>query len=253
MSTNNRRQLLQLAALGALPLSALGNPGEARRFAVLSLVGESMTIVSFKPQTGSHLDQNERELIKLPEPTIDQAVLLAAEKELQGLQVKGEIQLVLPGGPQHYAGQEKLVDDDNFKPNAALEAAIKQLSATHLLVLTRARTSGGLRGVRVPSGVRTLEGLGFYLDPAWREKSGNVLTVSSGMLAPYAHARIALVDLRSRKVLKQELISASRLLPTPAGHRDPWVAVSDEVKMRALEDLLAQELKRVLPKLLEGA
>lgn len=248
MNGINRRQ----AGVALLSCSALGARAQAtRKYAVLSLVGEHMTVVSFKPQTGSHMDANEREVIALPDTSLDEALVLAIEKELLKAQPGSQPQLIVPGGPPHYANQTKFFDGEDFRPNAALDAAFKQLSATHLILVTRFRSPGGLRGVRTTSsGARTLEGLGFYLDAGWRETRGNLKYESSGLLAPYAHARFSLVDLTTRKLVRHEVSVASTVIDTPPGFRDPWQAVNTERKLQALQELLAAEAARIVPGLI---
>lgn len=247
MNGFNRRQA-GLALLGSVALGARAQA--ARKYAVLSLVGENLTVVSFKPQTGSHMDQAEREVVKMPDTSLDEALVLAIEKELLKAQPGSQPQLIVPGGAPHYADQTKFFDGEDFRPNPALDAAFKQLAATHLLIVTRFRSSGGLKGLRVSSGARNLEGLGFYLDAGWRELRGGVRTESSGLLAPYAHTRFSLVDLATRKLVRHEVSVASKVVDTPPGFRDPWAAVPMPDKMGALQALLEAEAARLVPGLI---
>lgn len=243
----SRRQLLA-SSLMTLALPALAG-AEAPRYAVLSLVGDSMTIVSFAPQTGSHMDNSERQVIPLREAELDQAVLLRVESELKKTLPGAAPDLLVPGGAKFYE-QKNFFDGDSWQANAALQPALGQLSATHLILLTKHRSSKGLTGVKTTSTVRALEGIGFYVDSGWRERAGNAVVDGSGLLAPYAHLRLSLIDLSTRKVLGHKIIAANGVIPTPAGFADAWASVPDAQKMSTLSTLLCAEVARVLPELL---
>jgi hypothetical protein len=245
--TTRRSAGLALLTSFAWPVRGQASP---RRYAVLSLAGENLTVVNFKPQTGSHMDQSEREVIALPDTSLDETLVMAIERELLKVSPGSLVQLIVPGGAPHYADQARFFDGEDFRPNAALDAAFRQLQSTHLILVTRFRSSSGLKGLNTPAGARNLEGLGFYVDPAWRDVRGDIKTESSGLLAPYAHTRFSFIELVTRKLVKQEISVASMVLPTRAGHRDPWQAVPDAVKLEALKDLLKNEAARILPGLI---
>lgn len=247
------RRTVVLGGAAGLAAAALGAAPE-RRYAALSLVGQELTVVSFRAGTGSHLDTSERERVLLPDARLDEVVVKAIEAALVQ-QGSAPPALLLPSAPAHYAGQAEMVNDERFQANAALQPALAalQAQASHLVLATRQRTPGGLKGVRLPSGARSAEGLGFYMDPQWREQQGNTQVDSSGLLAAFAHLRISLVDLASGRVLARQVLAASQLLPTPPGQRDPWQSLSLERKLEALGALLRSEVERTTALLLAGA
>lgn len=243
------RRLVLVTALCASLASA--HAQERRSFAALSLVGDELTLITLQPSTGSHTDTSEREKIAMPNSSLDEAALKTIERVVQGRGHEAPL-LLVPGGKPFYANQAGMLSGGRFTPNAALKPAFEQLKgqATHLILVTRQRSAGGLRGMRLPNGPRTLEGIGFCLDAGWREKAGNAVVDASGLLAPFASLRVSLIDLRSGQVLKSEVINGGRHLPTPAGYSSPWDALPDEIKMGGLNDLVKTELERVVPTLL---
>ena len=244
----SRRALL--AALVSASV-APAHADERRSYVALSLVGDELTVITLQASVGSHTDTSEREKIPMPDASLDEATLKSIERVVQA-QGQAAPLLLVPGGKPFYAGQAEMLSGGRFSPNAALKPAFEQLrgQATHLILVTRQRSGGGLRGVRLPNGPRTLEGLGFCLDGSWRDKRGNAVVDASGLLAPFASLRVSLVDLASGQVLKGETISASTSLPTPPGHNNPWSALPDEIKMNGLNALIQAELERVLPAML---
>lgn len=50
-------------------------------YAVLSLIGDTMSVVGFRESSGSHLDRNIVSVAKVPDPVFDRAALLAVEDE----------------------------------------------------------------------------------------------------------------------------------------------------------------------------
>lgn len=244
LTLTRRSALLALAASASAP--ALANP---RRYAALSLVGDSLTLLSFAPTTGSHLGRMDSDTLPMSEPVLDIAALRTLDRMLLPLTPGQETALLVPDAV-HYAKQRDPFADGLWQPNPALRALLPKVPASHLLLLTRWRSTGGLRSANLPSGPRSLEGLGFYLDGGWREKHGNLVTDSSGLVAPYVSARLSLIDLSSLRVLGQQTLMASTSLPTPPGHPTPWQSLPEAQKMDALRGLLERELTRVLPPLL---
>jgi hypothetical protein len=248
---DRRHALLGLAALMAGAPSA-ANP-VAREYAALSLIGDALSLLSYQPQTGSHLARSDEERLPLAEAQFDVAALQTIERLLKRAGVGGEPALIVPGGPAHYEKQREPFANGLWQPNPALRSVLPQIKASHLLLLTPLRSTGGLRNSDLPPGPRALTGIGFYLDPGWREKRGNALVEGSGLLAPFVSLRLSLIELPSLRIVAQQSLHASRSLPTPPNHRNPWDALPDAVKMAGLRELLSAELERVLPALLAAA
>lgn len=72
-----------LVSLSLWMASAIAGPDAGqRKYAVLSLIGDSLTVVTYRPSTGSHLDQNVQQTVVLPDAIFDQAALLAVDEAL---------------------------------------------------------------------------------------------------------------------------------------------------------------------------
>ena len=66
--------LVFVAALLSLPLQA-----QERTYAIMSLVGDSLLIVHRDMATGSRLDKNVRDVVAIPNPALDNAMVLALD------------------------------------------------------------------------------------------------------------------------------------------------------------------------------
>ena len=75
---------LLLAAASALPAAAQ----EARRVAVLSLVGDQLTVVQREMSTGTRIDRNTRTPVPMNSAALDNAMVLAVEREIQRTEPK---------------------------------------------------------------------------------------------------------------------------------------------------------------------
>src|SRR4051812_34405 len=76
------RLVLAILSL-AFAAAALG--ADARKYAVLSLLGEEMLVVVASMSTGQRLDRNPRNYVRLDDPVIDKTALLTANETLKRL------------------------------------------------------------------------------------------------------------------------------------------------------------------------
>ena len=82
----------------ALFCSALDAQAQ-RKYAVLSSVGDRVTVVTRAMATGSNMDTNRREPMELSGPGLDNAVLLAAEDGIKAADPSAQALLLAPRTP----------------------------------------------------------------------------------------------------------------------------------------------------------
>src|SRR5690348_16728061 len=79
----------------ALSLAAVHAEAQ-RKYAVLSSVGDRITVVTRAMATGSNVDTNRREPMELSGPGLDNAVLLAAEDGIKAADASAQALLLAP-------------------------------------------------------------------------------------------------------------------------------------------------------------
>ena len=99
-----------------------------------------------------------------------------------------------------------------------------------------------------------LEGLGFYLDPAFGVQSACTSDSADGPVAAYLYVVLRLVDLNALEVRAVQAITASTTVAAarnPSG-ADPWGALTAEEKMNALQGLIRRRVGEAAPLLFQS-
>jgi hypothetical protein len=245
---------LRTAILSAwLALSTAAFADADRRYAILSLVGDKITVVARANVTGSPRDRNTKQVLPLPTREIDDAAALAVEAELRRLDPKAAPILLAARDPALHAEQQRMLDEDST--TAALLGSVRALAAeagaTHLLLVAKLRHEATLRVADGSTGSGKVDGVGFYIDRTLRMRRSDTGQVSEGYLAPFAYFSVSLIDLRSGEILGREHGLASITLSAARSARgDPWDALSAEQKVRSLQSLIRRETARIVPALL---
>ena len=241
-----------LAVLGAL--FALGAAAaDARKYAVLSLIGDEMLVVGASSTTGQRLDRNSRNYVRLDDPIIDKTVLLAANETLKGL-TGVEPTLLFARERALYAMQQRLMNEGQGMVNLLgnIKPLVQNSGATHLVLFTKARREARMQLADIALGTGTVEGVGFYVDPNTevivRDKQQN----ATGFVAAYAYFDVALVDLGKGAIVGEQRVAASRTMAAPNSvATEVWSGISGAEKMRMLQGILRQEVARTVPALLK--
>jgi hypothetical protein len=246
------RLLAALLFLSALATTA--GAADARRFAVLSLIGDKLQMAQAKPLEGTPVDRIERNQLPLDDPMLDRTALQTINEELRRSQPTTPPVLLQATEPGMFDDQAKLLEPGSG--GAALLGKIrdqlKGTQSTHLIVVVKDRYDGIPDLQRSFVGTKELDGIGFFVGRTASPLPGDASAVGPGFLAPFAYFRVALIDLASGRVLKQERANASTAISaetTLTGN--PWEALSAQQKVRTLQDLIRRELARIMPVLLK--
>jgi hypothetical protein len=246
-----------LAALLASAPALAQSPSHTRmpRMAVLSQIGDSLSVIGERDQTGSRLDQNLKTELPLRDGGMDRNALLMLRTMLR------ERQPVLPAPLMLYVPGVKLcgdgcMDGDRFVPPPDLAEALSSGRVSHLLLIVPSRSTSGLRFMNTVIGEGRIEGLGFYVDhstlvrsvqPDGREVSGQ------GYLGAFAYVRLRLIDVNLRRVIDDRTLHESSTFGAgrSAGGNSPWDALDNTEKIKALDGLLRTGFERVVPEMLK--
>jgi hypothetical protein len=242
-----RAVLALLLTLASLSIGA----ADARRYAVLSLIGDRLLISQYVPATGSRTDTNVREWIQLEDPTLEKTSLLAIHQALKKLDPDSKPVLLFAQDGRIYTGQEKMLDEGGSSLHMLeyVRGLLKGQDVTHLILVTKLRHAAQIQLARSTIGSGMLEGLGFYVDPYLRVINPTTLDFGRGLVGPFAYFKVSLVDLTQGTVVTEERVVAS----TSAGvaefkdGSDPWAGLSAETKVKLLQGLIRNNMARVIP------
>lgn len=229
---------------------ALGT--EVKSVTLLSLLGDNINVVSFRPETGSHLDQNRRYFLHAGEGTIGTLITsvasfaITSSNALTGFQVKGLTYSAI-------GETAPWIDGGKFNPPPNLLAAITKSDASHLLIFVPHRAPSMLKVKRGSIGSGHLEGIGFYVDRETKMRRSDTGEIGIGFIAPYAYIKLILVNVASGDVEREQIISASSTFSVARNSDsfDPWEALDTKQKVAAIQRLLRNELTKVLPTMLK--
>lgn len=250
-SPNRRRSLL--AWLAGVGLSAgPAQSVEAERMAVISLLGDQVTLVYAAAVTGSHLDRNRRRVLPDTSGALDRAALAAAGRAIEKARRGAHVALLaVPPSTAHQQG-EAFVQGDVISLPDSLVSALEQSGASQLLLLTKLRAPAHIKLADAAVGVGQLEGLGYYVDRAIHLREQNTGDQSDGMLVAYAYVQLTLADARTGQVLRRQGLRATQVHTATARPDvgDPWDLLDAQQKAGHLRSLLERQLAREIPALL---
>jgi hypothetical protein len=237
-----------LAFIGAAGIGVAAQATEAHEsFAVVALVGDSISIVNYQGVTGSSLDRNIQTSVPLADGHFDQVATRAALAEIRQLDPEAVLKGIdLPDRSPFYDADALFADDAKL---AALVAAARPLLASaethYLLVISKSRGEARLKMQHGSIGSGKLTGLGFYIDTYKRMTKTTTGESGRGFVAPYAYLQVNLVDLRTGAVTRSEksIETTTRANVGPNSDLDPWNALSADEKVRLLDGLLARGVR----------
>ena len=224
-----------------------------RRYAALSLIGETMTVVSYVGTTGSQLSGTRREPFSIGSRFFDTVALNAVQRSLQELDVQAPLATFFGTSPELFTEQEKLFDGRRVVLSPDLTAAMKKERATHLFIITRYRSDAEIRMQSGTTGSGMLEGVGYYLDKDLPVMSWATGGSATGYIAPYVYLRISLVDLAASAIERERFItwsvalSAASFAKRSEGSTDDPRTVLAGKHVPVLGDALVREVSRAMP------
>ena len=240
-------------ALGLLACSAHASP-PTPSYAVLSLVGDKLDIVTYQPQVGTQLDSNSHLPLTLSQDELDTAALRAVNRLLRASAPGAPVALLAASTADSFAEQGRMFNGDHVTLPAEIDAAVRREGVTTLVLITKHRGEARLEVQNGYIGSGKIEGLGFYMNTIKRMKEHETGVRSIGYLAPFVYVDVALVDVATSTVTRQAAITSGHVIGSsnnPDGV-NPWDALSAEEKVSTLKRMLSQELEAVVPALLKG-
>lgn len=227
------------------PVVEDNTPRDPNRFAALSLLGDSVQLISLSPARGDTVQTGE--WTATPAGGLDNAVLQALDKTVKASGKDGEVKLYTSSTRSLFGDPANLFVNGRLSLPGKLGEAVRQSGAGQLLLITRSRQEPALAAALPQRILASLEGPGFVLDQRPSAQIGFDGQGGLPVFAPYVSIRVALVDLSDLKLKReQSLAVASRLPVAAADAANPWAATTPEQRVKALEALIEAELPKAV-------
>jgi hypothetical protein len=247
---------IRLLSLAAAALLACGVQAATAQpsYAVISLVGDKLDIVTFQPQIGSQLDNNTHKVLSMPQDELDIAALRAVNHALRATTPDAPVALLAASTPDSFADQDRIFSGSHVNLPAEVDAAVRREGATQLVLVTKHRGDARLRMADGYVGSGKIDGLGFYLDTELKTEQRQTEVRSVGYIAPFVYVDVSLVDLATSTLVRQDTVMASRAIGASNKESSvhPWDALTSAEKLAMLNTLLSEELQRIVPSLITG-
>lgn len=235
-----------------LVLATWTGDGLAETFAILSLVGDHLTVVGEAQQVGTHLDRTQSQVVPLSDTALDDFAARVAYATIGKVRPDASVIAFRAKDPALYALRDSWLDADVTQVRELLSLVAEQVPPSpdgHLLLITPYRDELKLQTDRDYRGTGKVAGLGFYLDSSTPNfKRPDTGETATGFLGVFANFQLVLINSQSRAIeAHQRIVVGSTHAAAQAKDRTPWNALSPTEKIRELQWLLKREIERVLP------
>jgi hypothetical protein len=244
---------IRLVALAAMATWLHGAHAQTQpTYAILSLLGDRIWIVTHQPGTGSRLDKNRRQEVVMPDDSLDGIAAFAADDALKQAQPGATTRLFTTRDANLIALQDKSLDGEEL-PAELLEGVktlVAKANAQRLIVLTRFRDETRIRFNDGYVGSGRVAGVGFFIDP-WQEVlHRDTGQVAEGFLGPYAYVRVNMYDLPSLKPVAAVRVKASSVATMAKSKTavTAWQSMTGPEKFDALKGVIREAVTEAIPK-----
>lgn len=255
MKFDPRNAVVAIAALLFSVSPAIHAEPAARSYAVMSLVGDAISVHAIRPEVGSRTDADSRHVLPIADPVFDVAALKAANSAILAAQPRAKVVLMSTQDAGLYKAQNAMfVEAYANKDNRDyLISLLKDRGVSHLVLITKLRANAKftVRGGFAGSG--SMEGLGFYIDDVTQLRNTQTSESATGMLTPFAHVKLRLLDATTLALVGEEDAVESTIIIRPSASpnaMDMWTKLTSATKIDYLDGLLGEAMKTAIPALL---
>jgi len=244
-----------LLALLLVASSFTADAAEARRYAILSLIGDRLLISEYlPPSTPNGVESNTQNFLQLEDPALERTSLLAVEQMIKKVEPDAKPVLLFAQDGRIYAAQERMLDEGSNSLHMLdyIRGLLMGQDVTHLILVTKVRQAARLQVDRAQVGSGVLEGLGFYIDPSLPIKDTSTGKTGQGLVAPFAYIKVTLVNLAKSTIVKEQSVTGSTV--TGVGQFtdtfNPWTNLPAERKVQLLQGVIRAEMAGAVPRIL---
>jgi hypothetical protein len=240
---------------------ATGSASKGTVIAMLSLIGDSLSVVVNQYKTGTNLDPNRRQIIALQSDEFDQLAIRSLAKAMMKEQPGIELAALNARSPVLFERQKTLFAESGGRlsmPGAIVDAA-KAQGATQLVVILKRRDAATFPFINgyFADGA-ALEGIGFFVDGTvtvnTRSDSGDRITAGQGFIAPFVFAELIHVNLADSRVINRYVMTDSFMVGAgkSAEGSDAWNAMDGTKKAQAIREIITQAMTNAAPLFLKS-
>ncbi len=249
---------MKLSKLLLVPVVVLGmmNCASAQHsYAVLSLVGDSLTLQANRHEVGSHTNNAPRQVLAMSDQLFDQLTLIAARGGIAALQPDAKAVLMATQDPGLYRAQNAMFEqpEAHQEDRDYLKSLLKDQGVSYLVLISKYRSNAVMELDNAMIGSGALEGLGFYVDDMINIRNTTTNDTARGIMVPFAYLRLRLLDARTLEVVRETTVRKSRINARPSVESSGMDSFNDlngtdkAKQIRAvLEDAMAGALPAVL-------
>jgi hypothetical protein len=246
-----------------LPLLCLLGVGAARaeaphQYAVVSLAGDAITVMTASPETGTNLHTRNKVTVPITGVTLDKAAVDAVAAYLKKNEPAAGQQPMLTQDSALIASRNAMFEQPEMVGSRERLASMWQgQDISHLILITPLHTEIEVKFVESHQYRKSMvDGIGFYLDNFIHIVNRETGEHNTGIIMPFAYLKLRLVDAHSMQVLKEVAVKESMLATHkkegPASLR-VWDALTPEEKVHDLERVIWHAVEKGLPQLLKTA
>ena len=233
------------AAPATAPAVEDKTPRNPNKFAALSLLGDSVQLISLTPARGDTVQTGE--WTASPAGKLDDAALQTINDAVKASNDKFEAKLYTSTTRSLFGDPANLFADGKLTLPGNLVAALRQSGAAQLLLVTRSRQEPGLAAALPARILTTLEGPGFVLDQRPSANIGFDGQPGLPVFVPYVSIRVALIDLVDMRLRREQSLAVAARLPVERqAAANPWAASTAEQRLKALMALIEAELPKAV-------
>lgn len=253
---NPSKALLVLLSTLSLVLAGASQAQAApRSYAVMSLIGNSISLSQFKPETGSRLEDDGRSIFPIQDTVFDNAAVQSANSIIKKLEPGAQTHMMLTQDQGLYKAQNDMFESvgANKDNREFLKSLLKARGVTHLVLITKYRAEAEFKLVDSYTGHGRVEGLGFYIDDTLETRDTGTLNTANGIIAPFAYVKLRLIDATTLDVIREKYVRESQVVANAsatANGRYTWDILTGKQKIDYIEHLLTKAMDDTVPQLL---
>ncbi len=251
---------MKLSKLLLVPFVVLGMMGGAgaqapRSYAVLSLVGDTLTLQANRHAVGSHTDSAPKQVLAMDDQLFDQLALIAARSWIAEKQPGAKAVLMATQDKGLYRAQNEMFElpDAHQDDRDYLKSLLKDQGVSHLVLISKFRSNALVELQNANIGAGALEGLGFYVDDTLNIRDTATKDVGRGIMMPYAYVRVRLLDAQTLAVVREVTARKSRIMMQPSvesSGMDGFNGLNGTEKAKHIRTVLDDAMAGTLPDLL---
>lgn len=259
MKSGSRMLAAQLAAMLLFSVSLASQAQTApRSYAVMSLVGNAISVHTVRPGVGSRTNADSKHVLAIAEPVFDVAALKAANSAILSAQPGAKVVLMTTQDAGLYQAQNAMFDDGaaNKDNRDYLVSLLKERGVSHLVLITKLRANAAFKVRNGYAGNGSLEGLGFFIDDTTLLRNTTTNESSIGMLTPFAHVKLRLLDAKTLALVGEGEAVESTIINRPsatANAMEMWTSLTSATKIDYIDSLLVSAMNEAIPKVIGNA